>query len=254
MSDEAVGPESGRCFFERAPNNVNYCDDAKFAHNRRKPNVRALFRPSGRHFGSAVDHPRAVGIASPARSRAGTSRRSGAAQQLTSHDSTGKGIPMYTTIQLLAAASLIVASAAQAQARERALLSRVRPGYSIAATFTPTGSARVNATHTPVAGERALLGQVDSHARPTDPAGFTDAPIDGARALLGKWPSAISVAPEGKAGRSPFRADVRADVAIDATGDADFGAVQAGDRPSSVFVVSLGARGSSDPSGSVKPG
>jgi hypothetical protein len=109
---------------------------------------------------------------------------------------------MYSTTQLLGAAALIVASTAHAQAPERALLSRMQPGVSIAGTFSPTGSAPVHATSTLVSGERALLGQVATRARPADPVGFTDAPIDGARALLGKWPSAISIGPRGRAGRS----------------------------------------------------
>lgn len=151
---------------------------------------------------------------------------------------------MYSTITLLAAAGLIVASAAHAQAPERALLSRMQPGYSIAGTFSPTGSARVPATHTLVSGERALLGQVDHGTRPTDPVGFTDAPINGARALLGKWPSAISILPDGRAGRSSFLAEVRGVVTTSASGEAEFGAVKAGDGTSSGVVVSLGARGS----------
>jgi len=151
---------------------------------------------------------------------------------------------MYSTIQLLGAAGLIVASTAHAQAPERALLSPLQPGYSIAGTFSSTGSARVPATPTLAAGERALLGRVDHRARPTDPAGFTDAPIDGARALLGNWPSAIAVGPGGRARRSSFLAEVRGDVITGAAGEAEFGAVKAGDGPSAGFVVSLGVRGS----------
>jgi len=151
---------------------------------------------------------------------------------------------MYSTIRLLGAAGLLVAATAQAQAPEQALLSRMQPGYSMAGTFNPTGMGRVRATPTLVAGERALLGQVDNHARPSDAAGFTDAPIDGARALLGKWPSAISVLPDGRARRSSFLAEVWGDVATDASGEAEFGAVQGGDGPSSRFVLSLGVRGS----------
>ena len=151
---------------------------------------------------------------------------------------------MYSTIQLLGAAGLIVASTVHAQAPERALLSRMQPGYSIAGAFSPTGSARAPATPTLVAGEQALLGQVDNRARPMDPVGFTDAPIDGARALLGKWPSAMSILPDGRAGRSSFLAAVRGDVAINASGEAEFGAAKAGNGPASGFVVSLGVRGS----------
>jgi hypothetical protein len=153
---------------------------------------------------------------------------------------------MSSTIQLLVAAGLIVASTAHAQAPERVLLSRIQPGSSIAAPlFSATGSARVHAAPTlDVAGERALLGQVDNRARPKDPAGFTDAPVDGTRALLGKRVSAISVGPGGGAVRSSFRAEVRGDVATNTSGEAEFGAVQPANGPSSGFIVSLGARGS----------
>jgi hypothetical protein len=149
---------------------------------------------------------------------------------------------MYSTIQLLAAAGLIVASTAHAQAPERALLSRMQPGYGVAERFIPAGSARVHPTRSIAAGERALLGQVDH--RPIDPGHFTDAPIDGAGALLGRRPSRISLVPDGRAGRSSFRADVRGDVITSASGEAEFGAVEAVDDTSSGFVVSLGVRGS----------
>src|SRR6266511_1339042 len=202
--ERRADPESARpeCFFAAVPNSVMYYDDAKSTPNQRTSHVCALFRPSGRNLGRTIDHPRATGIASPARPCPGRGRESGAAPQLTSHYSTGKGILMYSTTQLLGAAALIVASTAHAQAPERALLSRMQPGVSIAGTFSPTGSAPVHATSTLVSGERALLGQVATRARPADPVGFTDAPIDGARALLGKWPSAISIGPRGRAGRS----------------------------------------------------
>lgn len=152
---------------------------------------------------------------------------------------------MSSTIQLLVAAGLIVASTAHAQAPERVLLSRIQPGSSIAATFSATGSARVHLAPTlNVAGEQALLGQVDNRARPADPAGFTDAPVDGTRALLGKRVSAISVGPGGGALRSAFRAEVRGDVANDASGEAEFGAVQPAEGASPGFILALGARGS----------
>lgn len=151
---------------------------------------------------------------------------------------------MYSTIRLLGAAGLLVASTAHAQAPEQALLSRMQPGYSMAGMFSPTRMGQVHTTPTLVAGERALLGQIDNRARSPDAASFTDAPIDGARALLGKWPSAISVLPDGSGLRSSFRAEVRGDVAIDASGEAEFGAIQGGDGPSSRFVLSLGDRGS----------
>jgi hypothetical protein len=91
-------------------------------------------------------------------------------------------------------------------------------------------------------GEQALLGQVN-RTRITDPAGLTEAPVDGARALLGKSPSAISIPPHGRAGRSSFYAEVRGGIATSASGDAEFGAVENPDRSSSAFVMSLGVCG-----------
>jgi hypothetical protein len=134
---------------------------------------------------------------------------------------------MHSIIHFLGAAGIIVASTVHAQAPERALSSRLQPGYSTAGASSPTGPPRVHATP----------GLVD-------PAGFTDSPIDGSRALLGKWPSAISVAPGNGAGRSSFLAEVRGDVTTNTSGEAEFGGVQGGDGSSSGFVVSLGARGS----------
>ncbi|MGH7528398.1 MAG: hypothetical protein ACREMX_17015 [Gemmatimonadales bacterium] len=151
---------------------------------------------------------------------------------------------MYSTIRRLAAAGLLVASTAQAQTPERALLSHTLPGYGIAGTFSATGPARVHpALVLDVAGERALLGRVESLARPMDPVRFTDAPIDGARALLGKWPPATAVSAGGTARRSSFRAEVRGDVTTTASGEAEFGAIKGADSPSSGFTVSLGVRG-----------
>lgn len=134
---------------------------------------------------------------------------------------------MYSTILLLGAAGLLVASTAHAQGPERALLSRIPTGYGIAAT-SPA------ALILDQAGERALLGRVDNSARQADSAGSTDAPIDGAGALLGKRLSR----------QSSFSAQVRGDVATDAAGEAEFGGVEAGDGLSPAFVVSLGIRGS----------
>jgi hypothetical protein len=151
---------------------------------------------------------------------------------------------MHSIIHFLGAAGIIVASTVHAQAPEGALLSRLQHGQSTAGAFSPSGPARVHATPSLVAGERSLLGRVDNRALPTDPAGFADSPIDGPWALLGRWPSAISVGPGDGAGRSSFLAEVRGDITINPSGEAEFGAVQSGDGPSSGFVVSLGARGS----------
>ncbi|MGH7527723.1 MAG: hypothetical protein ACREMX_13580, partial [Gemmatimonadales bacterium] len=144
---------------------------------------------------------------------------------------------MYSTILLLGAAGLFVASTAHAQGPERALLSRIPTGYGIAAT-SPA------ALILDQAGERALLGRVAHRASTEGSAGFTDAPIDGAGALRGRRPSATSIVPGGRARRSSFSAQVRGDVATDASGEAEFGAVEAGDGPTPAFVVSLGVRGS----------
>jgi len=108
---------------------------------------------------------------------------------------------MYSAITLLGAAALIAASTAHAQAPELALLSRIPTGHSTAGTFSAAGTARGHAAPIlDITGERALLGQVDNPARPTDRADFSREPIDGTRALLGKWPSAISIGPGGRAG------------------------------------------------------
>ena len=148
---------------------------------------------------------------------------------------------MYSTTQLLSATVLIVASTAQAQTPERALLSHAPASYSIAGTLSGTAAGRVDAAAASrITGERALLGEVDSRARPAEPASFTDPPIDGSLAHMGKWPSALPVAPRGVERRSSFRAEIRGAVATSASGDAEFGAVQSPDHSPGAFVVSLG--------------
>ncbi len=137
---------------------------------------------------------------------------------------------MYSTTQLLGATVLIVASTAQAQTPERALLSHAPASYSTAGTRSGTATGRVDAAAaTRITGERALLGEVDNRARPAEPANVTDPPID-----------ALPVAPRDVERRSSFRAEVRGAVATRASGDAEFGAAQNPDRSPGAFVVSLG--------------
>ena len=148
---------------------------------------------------------------------------------------------MYSTTQLLGATVLIVASTAQAQTPERALLGHAPASYSIAGTRSGTATGRVDAAAAiRITGELALLGEVDSRARPAEPAFFTDPPIDGSLAHMGKWPSALPVAPRGVERQSSFRAEVRGAVATRASGDAEFGAVRSPDHSPGAFVVSLG--------------
>jgi hypothetical protein len=134
---------------------------------------------------------------------------------------------MLSIIQLLAAAGIIVASTVHAQTPEGARSSSLQHGYSTAGASIPGGPARVHATPNLV-----------------DRAGVSFTPIDGSRALLGKWPSAISVAPGDGAGRSSFLAEVRGDVTTNSSGEAEFGGAAGSDGSASGFVVSLGARGS----------
>ena len=148
---------------------------------------------------------------------------------------------MYSTTQLLGATVLIVASTAQAQTPERALMSNTPASYSIAGTLSSTATRRVEVPAAfRITGQRALLREVDNRARPAEPANVTDPPIDGSRALMGKGPAALPVAPRGVEGRSSFRAEVRGAVATSASGDAEFGAAQNTDRSPGAFVVSLG--------------
>jgi hypothetical protein len=148
---------------------------------------------------------------------------------------------VYSTTQLLGASVLIVASTAQAQTPEWALLSHATASYSIAGTLSGTATRRVEVPAAfRVTGQRALLPQVDNQPRPAEPANVTDRPIDGSRAPMAKGPSALPVAPRGVERRSSFRAEVRGAVAISASGDAEFGAVQNQDHFPGAFVVSLG--------------
>jgi len=149
---------------------------------------------------------------------------------------------MHSTIRLLGAAVLIVASTAQAQTPERALMSQAPASYSIAGTLSGTATRRVDAA-TPLRITGEVLGEVDNRTHPAEPATFTDPPIDGSRALTGKWLSALPVAPRGVERPSSFHAEVRGAVGTSASGDAEFGAVQNPDRPSGAFVVSLGVCG-----------
>lgn len=161
---------------------------------------------------------------------------------MTRHYFTGKGVPMYSTIGLLAAAGLLVASSASAQSPERALLNRIPTGHSAAGTFSaalhmPAHAARI----LDLAGERALLGRVDTRTSMA-PASGAHAPVDGTRALLVRWPSQTSIAPRSRASRSSFLALVRGDIVTDAAGAAEFGLVEDDTGRPSGFVVSLGAR------------
>jgi hypothetical protein len=149
----------------------------------------------------------------------------------------------YSTTRLLGATVLIVASTAQGQTPERVLMSHASASYSTAGTLSDTETPQVDAAAAiRITGERALLGEVDSRARPAKAATFTDPPIDGSRALTGKGPSALPVAPRGVERRSSFRAEIRGAVATSPSGDAEFGAVQNPDRSPGAFVVSLGVR------------
>lgn len=146
-------------------------------------------------------------------------------------------------IRFLGVAGLLAASTAQAQSPQTVLLNQVPTGHGIARELSHA-TARVETT--PVlaaAGERALLGRVEHRIQSTSPAGSTDSPIDGARALLGQWRSEAPVDAAAATGRSSYLAEVRGDVVASTSGDAEFGAIPAGDGSSSALTVSLGARG-----------
>jgi hypothetical protein len=149
---------------------------------------------------------------------------------------------MYSTTLLLGLTSLIVASTANAQVTDRALLNR----SPIGAASTSNRSATASASTAPalrIAGERALLGIVDNRVGSAEPADATAAPIDGARAVLGRWPSPISTGPRSTSAQFRFFGKVRGDVSADASGPAEFGLVASGDDAPPAFVVSLGGRG-----------
>jgi hypothetical protein len=117
--------------------------------------------------------------------------------------------------EILFGASLMLASTAQAQTPDRALMNYALASYSITGTLSGTATGRV---------DRAPAIR-----------------ITGDRALMGQWPSALPVGAGGAETQSPFRAEIRGDVTSSAWGDAEFGAVQNPDRSSGAFVVSLGA-------------
>lgn len=142
---------------------------------------------------------------------------------------------MYSTMKLIAAASLLAVSTAQAQTAERALMSAV-PSNAMAQRFSITGPALVaGVPGFNVNAERALLGRVTLAAQPADHTDVSETRIDGARALLGR-PISASTTP---AERSTFVATLRGTAAGDGSGEAEFGQVSS----DGAFVVSLGARG-----------
>ena len=156
---------------------------------------------------------------------------------------------MSSTTLLLAVAGLAIASTAQAQAPERALMSRFAIGSAGAIAAARTTHSH-SASDLTIAGERALLGRFEIGARSTGSAGFPAAPIDGAGALLGRPLSAGEPAPAispvrpGSARRSSFAAQVRGDVTASASGEAVFGPPVAGGAKEPAFVVSLGVHDS----------
>lgn len=142
-------------------------------------------------------------------------------------------------IRFLGVAGLLVASTAQAQSPHAALLNQLPVARGIGHATTRVETALV----LEAAGEHALLGRVERRIQSSNPAGSTGAPIDGARALLGQWRSEAPVDAAGATGHSSYLAEVRGDVVASASGDAEFGAITAGDGSSSGFTVSLGGRG-----------
>jgi hypothetical protein len=143
-------------------------------------------------------------------------------------------------MQLLAATVLIIASTAQAQTPERALLSY--PTNSIAGTLSGTATRRVEVGAAfRITGQRALLREVENQPRPAEPTNVTDRPIHGSRALMVIWASALPGAPRGRGQvGSSFRAEVRGAVATSASGAAEFAALQNPNHSPGAFVVSLG--------------
>jgi hypothetical protein len=146
---------------------------------------------------------------------------------------------MYAAIRYLGVAGLLVASTAQAQSPRAALLNQFPVGRGISHATTRVETA----LGFDAASERALLGRVERRIQSTNSAGSTDSPINGARALLGQWRSEAPVDAAGATGHSSYLAEVRGDVVASASGDAEFGAIPAGDGSSAAFTVSLGARG-----------
>jgi hypothetical protein len=140
-------------------------------------------------------------------------------------------------------AGLVLASTGQAQTPDRTIVSHLSAGYAMAGTPSGTITGRLAAAPVHgIAGNRALLGQVENHAHQRESASFANAPIDGSRALPG-IPSALPVDGADAEPPSSFRAEVRGDVTSTAWGEAEFGAVRTADPSSAAFVVSLGVCG-----------
>jgi hypothetical protein len=111
---------------------------------------------------------------------------------------------MYSTTLLLGITSLILASTAHAQVAERALLNRTPISYGTARTSASETAGTDGASVLHITGERALLGTVEHHPGPAALAGATHTPIDGERALLGRWPSPILTGPGATVSLSRF--------------------------------------------------
>jgi hypothetical protein len=139
--------------------------------------------------------------------------------------------------RVLFAASLGLASNAQAQTPQSVIMRHIAPAG------TPSGAATMLVDSAPavrITGDRALQGQVEYRPRATAPASFSDTPIDGSRALMGHWPSAWQVGGGRTERQSFFRAELRGEVTRTAWGEGEFGAVLNPDRSSGAFVISLG--------------
>ena len=146
--------------------------------------------------------------------------------------------------KLLFLAGLALASTAQAQMPERTLMRHIAVDYVITGTRGGTATGRVDATPSfGINGERALLNAGENGTGPAEPTSLTDAPIAGSRALLGHWPSVLPVGAVSAERQSSFRAEVRGDVVSNAWGEAEFGTINAVDRSSATFVLSLGVCG-----------
>jgi hypothetical protein len=144
---------------------------------------------------------------------------------------------MSTTMTLIAAASLIALSDAQAQTGERALLNPA-PSIALAQRFSVVGPAQLTGTTGLLLdGERVLLGRVQHTPEPTEATEVRDTPIDGARALLGRPISAAKTVEQ-----SEFVATLRGSASGEASGAAEFGPVKPVGS-AAPLVLSLGARG-----------
>jgi hypothetical protein len=144
---------------------------------------------------------------------------------------------MSSTMTLVAAASLIAFSTAQAQTSERAFLNAV-PSIAMAQRFSIIDLPGVTEGRgLDLDGERVLLGRIQPKAEATDHTVVSDSAIDGARALMGRSISASTTAEP-----SAFVATVHGSAAGEAAGEAEFGQVQVASS-AAPFVLSLGARG-----------